>query len=116
MRTAIHAIPATVLLLVPPFLFVGCAGGSEGREAASAGDTSPAEEAVAGETADDNLAVVPDLPPEVGYPPEPYGYTEGQTVADLSFYEPETGDTIHLHQWYQDPKVKLLMLVSTAAW
>jgi hypothetical protein len=57
-----------------------------------------------------------DLVAEAPYPDGPYGYTAGETVADLGFYDPGTGETLYLHQWYQDPKVKLLMLISTAAW
>lgn len=50
------------------------------------------------------------------YPPGPFGTLKEATIADLGFLVPDTEETLFLHQWYQDPKVKLLMIVSTAAW
>jgi hypothetical protein len=52
----------------------------------------------------------------VAYAPEPYGTVAEATIADFGFYDPTTEETVYLHQWYQDPKVKLLMIISTAAW
>jgi hypothetical protein len=50
------------------------------------------------------------------YAPEPYGTVAEATIGDFGFYDPTTEETVYLHQWYQDPKVKLLMIISTAAW
>jgi hypothetical protein len=50
------------------------------------------------------------------YPAGPYGTAVGDTIANLGFYDPESGETAFLSRWYQDRKTKLLMLVSTAAW
>jgi hypothetical protein len=51
-----------------------------------------------------------------GYPAGPYGYVAGETVENLSFYDPASEETVSLARWYQHPTIKLLMLVSTAAW
>lgn len=51
-----------------------------------------------------------------GYPAGPYGVVEGETIDDLGFYDPLTEQTVRLKQWFRDPKARLLMLVSTAAW
>jgi hypothetical protein len=63
------------------------------------------------------------VPPDVteaevmaAYPGGPYGTVVGAVMENLSWYEPATGLTLELAQWYQHPKVKLLMLVSTAGW
>jgi hypothetical protein len=50
------------------------------------------------------------------YPGGPYGTVVGAVMENLAWYEPATGLTLELAQWYQHPKVKLLMLVSTAGW
>ena len=50
------------------------------------------------------------------YPAGPYGVVTGETIADLGFYDPETEGQVQLAQWYQHPKTRLLMVISTAAW
>jgi len=71
---------------------------------------------------DTNLPDVPptdaaeDVSPSPAYPAGPYGVLMGEVIEDLGFYDPETEEMVQLNQWYQHPKVKLLMLVSTAAW
>jgi len=50
------------------------------------------------------------------YPPEPYGTVAEATIDDFGFFDPSNKETIYLHEWYQHPEIKLLMLISTAAW
>lgn len=57
-----------------------------------------------------------DVSTSPAYPDGPYGMAVGETIAKLEFYNQKTEETASLAQWYQHPKVKLLMLVSTAAW
>ncbi len=57
-----------------------------------------------------------DASSEVAYPDGPFGYEVDQVIADLGFYDPWTGETVYFHEWYQDPDVQTLMVVSTALW
>ena len=57
-----------------------------------------------------------DVAVEWTYPEGPYGTAKDDIIDDLSFYEPVGEATVWLHQWYQDPKVRLLMIISTAGW
>ncbi len=60
-----------------------------------------------------NEATAPDL---VSYPEGPFGIEMGQVIADLGFYDPATEGTVYLHQWYQHPEARVLLIISTAAW
>ena len=85
------------------------------------GNSKPQDTAPDGAVADvqDDGSGVLDAPVEevgIAYAAEPYGTVAESTIADLGFYDPGTKETVFLHQWYQDPKVKLLMIISTAAW
>ncbi len=93
------------LLGLLPFLLAACAGNDAGGSADATGDTSGSGDvALEAEGA------------EASYPAGPYGTVAGETIAPLEFYDPKTEETISIAQWYQHPKIKLLMLVSTAAW
>jgi hypothetical protein len=74
------------------------------------------EEAPADTSAPDLPKSEEDAPQAANYPSGPYGATAGETIEDLEFYDPEAEGPARLSQWYQHPKAKLLMLVSTAAW
>ena len=74
------------------------------------GETSVVKDVLAdGET-------VADVPRGPAYPEGPFGYGTGMVMADLDFYDPLTEGALWLNQWYQDPNVKLLMLLSTVGW
>ena len=105
MRATSFLTPMLFLLLLAGATACDGGGGSAGPAAdTSLPDTAPAEDA------EDDVAVAP------AYPPGPYGVVMGEIIEDLGFYDPESEEMVHLHQWYQHPKIKLLMLVSTAAW
>lgn len=103
--TRLHFL--AVLLLAVVGAAVSCDSGGGGGEPAA--DTIPPDTDPAEDTAED-LAVVP------AYPEGPYGVTMGETLANLSFYDPDTEAPVYLDQWYQHPEAKLLMVISTAAW
>ena len=67
-------------------------------------------------TNDASVAADSDASGEAAYPDGPYGYEADQVIADLGFYDPWTGETVYFHEWYQDPDVQALMVVSTALW
>lgn len=105
MSTTRFVTPTLFLLFLAGAAACDGGGGSSGPAA----DTTQPDAAPAGD-AEDDVAVAP------AYPPGPYGVLAGEIIEDLGFYDPETEEMVHLHQWYQHPKIKLLMLVSTAAW
>ena len=101
-----------MLLLLATGLIALCASSCD---SGSNGSGTPAEDTSAEDTpspddTQDDVAVVP------SYPEGPYGVIAGETIDDLGFYNPVTEEMEYLNQWYQHPKIKLLMLVSTAAW
>ena len=106
MRSTTHFLLSLLLLLVGGA--AGCDGGGSG--ATPGADTAPAEDAAPVEDTAEDLAGIP------AYPEGPYGVTMGETIADLSFYDPETEGPVMLDQWYQHPEARLLMVISTAAW
>lgn len=67
-------------------------------------------------TPDASVAADTDASGEAAYPEGPYGYEVDQVIADLGFHDPWTGETVYFHEWYQDPDVEVLMVVSTALW
>ncbi len=112
---------AAVALLVLGLLACGTpAGGSElpnvvadvAEDTASSKPDVPSEPDVPG--APD--VPEPDIPVEPTYPDGPFGTAKGEIIDDLGFYDPVGETTVWLHQWYQDAKVRLLMIISTAGW
>ena len=78
------------------------------------GDTPPAT--VPTDVSADDDGAGGDQGPPVAYAEGPFGVKEGEVITDLSFYDPFNEESVWLHQWYQDPKKKILMLVSTTGW
>ncbi len=111
MRT--HQISSLLLLL--PLALLGafalsCDGGGGSESGAEPGEDTSLPDAQPVDDAEEEVASLP------SYPDGPFGVTMGETIEDLGFYDPETEELSYLRQWYQHPKVKLLMLISTAAW
>jgi hypothetical protein len=96
--------------LIAALLVLGAAGCDSGGGASDPAadtrlpDTPPAEDAA------EDLAIIP------AYPEGPYGVAMGETIENLSFYDPDAAAPVYLDQWYQHPEARLLMIISTAAW
>jgi len=52
----------------------------------------------------------------VNYPDGPYGIDKNNIVANLSFYDPFTERWVFLHEFYNNPSVKMIVLASGAGW
>jgi hypothetical protein len=50
------------------------------------------------------------------YPSGPYGLEKNDIVANLSFFDPFTERWVFLHEFYNNPSVKMLVLASGAGW
>ncbi len=119
-------IVQSVALLASILLLAACGGsGSTSAGAPSPSDQADGKSAVtdvqlAADTGSsqqtDASAGSPDVPTTIAYPKGPYGNKVGDTVGDLDFYDPKTEKSYFLYDWYQHPKVKMLMLISTALW
>jgi hypothetical protein len=117
MRSGWITMPlASVLLLA------SCTGGAVGDTQPAVDTGSSGQADVSGEALDvpgsspDVPGSSPDVLAATARPVGPFGQKVGDTVANLDFYNPETEKPYLLYDWFQDPKVKMLMLVSTAAW
>ncbi len=52
----------------------------------------------------------------VNYPDGPYGLDKNNIVANLSFFDPFTERWVFLHEFYNNPSVKMIVLASGAGW
>lgn len=57
-----------------------------------------------------------DEPPVTAYPEGPYGTGYLDTIQDLEFFDPWTGATPRLSDYYQSPDVSVLLISSAAGW
>ncbi len=65
----------------------------------------------------DDSAETPDEGPiPLAYPEGPYGTKQGDTIANLSFWDPWEGRMVELAEFYNRPEVKMLVIVSGAGW
>ncbi len=108
-RASLSAVlqSAFALMLV---VQVGCNGGADNNQNGES-DVAATEVLDSTGPADLQAGEV-----SAAYAPEPFGTVAEATIADFGFYDPDTDSKVYLHQWYQDPKIKLLMIISTAAW
>lgn len=58
--------------------------------------------------------------PEMGkcvlYPSGPYGRNKNDTIANLSFFDPIAERWVFLHEYYNNPYAKMLVIASGAGW
>lgn len=87
---------------------------------AAAEDTGPTEDvAPADDTASTDDAAdtaEPDVPVEPAYPEGPYGLSKMDVIADIKFYSPSEKRWVYLHEYYNRPDVKLIIISSAAGW
>ena len=58
----------------------------------------------------------PDMGQCVNYPDGPYGTDKGSIVSNLSFFDPFKEEWVFLHEYYNDPSVKMILIASGAGW
>lgn len=112
----------------------GGGSGTETIDAAASGQPDAAPSPIVPDAAQlppDAAPPPPDAPPAVTYPDGPYGFTEGQVIAALSwsgyadsdadpddnpFNEPVT--TVSLEDYYQgfDPGARIILINASAGW
>ena len=113
-------IVQSVALLASILLLAACSAGAPSPSDQADGKSAVTDVQLAADTGSsqqtDASAGSPDVPTTIAYPKGPYGNKVGDTVSDLDFYDPKTEESHFLYDWYQDPKVKMLMLISTALW
>ena len=58
--------------------------------------------------------------PEVAKPPPyaegPFGLNKFEVIADLSFYDPATGEDVWLHDYYKDPELSIEVQEKGLTW
>ena len=82
-------------------------------------DATSAEEATASDAATEVTTEVTEAPDTAGpppYPEGPYGVNKFDIIEDLSLFNPVSGRWIWLHDYYQLPEVKVLLITSSAGW
>jgi hypothetical protein len=98
-------------------LAAACDDGASNAPAAPGPDT-----AVGADTNQADVSDEPAPPPDVAveeeppYPPGPYGIEKWSIIANEGFFDPWTGETIRLSDYYGDPAVNGIVIVSAAGW
>lgn len=108
------------MLLAAGLNLVACDEGAGGAEAqadtAVQADTSPEPDtSPAPDTAPDVSSDV-EVPVEAAYPEGPYGTGYLDIIADLDFYDPWSGKTYKLSDYYQSEEKKVILIASAAGW
>jgi hypothetical protein len=111
-------------LLVVPVAIGGCEEAS--APVAPVEDTAVAAEDTSGADALADVSAAPEAdvaveapdaaPPAPPYPEGPYGVASLDTIANESFYDPAEGRVVRLSDFYLNPDVVGLVIVSSAGW
>jgi len=126
MRALILRSSLLVSTLACSALAIGCDSGDGNKASTDPTTTTETTVQPTNTTSEpDTTSTDPDTtePETPAYPAGPYG-TEApdpstghlDTIKDLSFLEPWTGQTVHLHDYYKSEDVKVILISSGAGW